>query len=70
MLLIVIHITSLISTHTPLAGRDHFPLCAYLRQDGFLLTRPLRDVTATGFEADHTYQISTHTPLAGRDVHC
>ena len=33
-----------ISTHTPLAGRDHVTPGLYMT-DSFLLTRPLRDVT-------------------------
>ena len=33
----------------------------------FLLTRPLRDVTAASSGAVPTGKISTHTPLAGRD---
>ena len=35
----------LISTHTPLAGRDGDRLAALLHDHSFLLTRPLRDVT-------------------------
>ena len=34
---------------------------------GFLLTRPLRDVTEIIRMADAAGIISTHTPLAGRD---
>ena len=57
----------MISTHTPLAGRD--ALVTYLRpaSEEFLLTRPLRDVTG-GLAVVTDYPIiSTHTPLAGRD---
>ena len=36
-----------ISTHTPLAGRDWFNRKRYGGTPGFLLTRPLRDVTYT-----------------------
>ena len=36
---------------------------------GFLLTRPLRDVTDDASNAVIQYNISTHTPLAGRDDH-
>ena len=57
----------IISTHTPLAGRDiitdenHHCLAA------FQLTRPLRGATS-GLERQQVKrQISTHTPLAGRD---
>ena len=58
----------LISTHTPLAGRDF-----YCRTDQttdiqpFLLTRPLRDVTVKRLLQHVQGKISTHTPLAGRD---
>ena len=34
---------------------------------GFLLTRPLRDVTADQVGMLKSAMISTHTPLAGRD---
>ena len=34
---------------------------------GFLLTRPLRDVTDSSGIRCLCYRISTHTPLAGRD---
>ena len=38
--------------------------------DGFLLTRPLRDVTGVGHKFYIGLPISTHTPLAGRDGKC
>ena len=56
-----------ISTHTPLAGRDHAPVRSSLMYGTFLLTRPLRDVTAGGETYTLIQGISTHTPLAGRD---
>ena len=34
----------------------------------FLLTRPLRDVTAIDENLEGMEDISTHTPLAGRDT--
>ena len=55
-----------ISTHTSLAGRDaarHH----HVSSSEFLLTRPLRDVTALYLFVAFYAQISTHTPLAGRD---
>ena len=36
-----------ISTHTPLAGRDLYALTTMHHHVGFLLTRPLRDVTSS-----------------------
>ena len=55
-----------ISTHTPLAGRDHIShSCREWKR--FLLTRPLRDVTTRPETAARYTHISTHTPLAGRD---
>ena len=55
-----------ISTHTPLAGRD-WDICPARINSGFLLTRPLRDVTGLTPEEIMELKISTHTPLAGRD---
>ena len=57
----------MISTHTPLAGRDTvFQFAPNLRLV-FQLTRPLRGVTySEGYEKNYG-KISTHTPLAGRD---
>ncbi len=58
---------TVISTHTPLAGRDVkriFPSSVSVK---FLLTRPLRDVTAMISLMILLLGISTHTPLAGRD---
>ena len=58
----------MISTHTPLAGRDHVLQIPDTRKNRFLLTRPLRDVTDKPFlEEMAKKRISTHTPLAGRD---
>ena len=56
----------MISTHTPLAGRD-WAVTQLPHWIGFLLTRPLRDVTCTGTQGGPDFSISTHTPLAGRD---
>ena len=56
-----------ISTHTPLAGRDLFCASILSNLSSFLLTRPLRDVTAVFGFWMNTIFISTHTPLAGRD---
>ena len=59
--------SNLISTHTPLAGRDmteNDKKKEFLR---FLLTRPLRDVTHHLLHRLCNIIISTHTPLAGRD---
>ena len=57
-----------ISTHTPLARRDHAGFRESLTVSGFLLTRLLRGATEkrTGFKP--AFFISTHTPLARRDV--
>ena len=57
----------MISTHTPLAGRDYSSFKDFYKDYGFLLTRPLRDVTERGDDYDNAAVISTHTPLAGRD---
>ena len=59
--------TELISTHTPLAGRDHASPSACRNQLRFLLTRPSRGATAPFAVAASDVPISTHTPLAGRD---
>ena len=58
----------IISTHTPLAGRDI--LAGEVREEMliFLLTRPSRDVTHPLQHPINHRHISTHTPLAGRDV--
>ena len=57
----------MISTHTPLAGRDPFVVAAF---SGILISThtPLagRDVFIFAISEDF-YNISTHTPLAGRD---
>ena len=57
----------MISTHTPLAGRDYSAVSDFFSDIEFLLTRPSRDVTRSDFEWGAILQISTHTPLAGRD---
>ena len=57
----------LISTHTPLAGRDFNQCIKSAENGGFLLTRPLRDVTISPMHPLESDLISTHTPLAGRD---
>ena len=56
-----------ISTHTPLAGRDNIRFKFISIDSQFLLTRPLRDVTAELVNLYTVDGISTHTPLAGRD---
>ena len=58
----------IISTHTPLAGRDTGLLVQSYGSAAFQLTRPSRGVTV-GFIGDGKWkpEISTHTPLAGRD---
>ena len=56
-----------ISTHTPLAGRDKVGRNRTAHPRLFLLTRPLRDVTASSSRSVPHGKISTHTPLAGRD---
>ena len=38
-------VSKMVSTHTPLAGRDDDSFRTAAGSDGFLLTRPLRDVT-------------------------
>ena len=55
-----------ISTHTPLAGRDHFQLYFLPQQLGFLLTRPLRDVTIIEANDYHIIGFLLTRPL--RDV--
>ena len=57
----------MISTHTPLAGRD-VTFLLFLVVQTFLLTRPLRDVTEDRQHFHRVLRISTHTPLAGRDL--
>ena len=58
----------MISTHTPLAGRDVTALFCCDVTTEFLLTRPLRDVTEKLALRLTIDVISTHTPLAGRDL--
>ena len=57
-----------ISTHTPLAGRDHFDGRSAGDVCRFQLTRPLRGATIDAIFVAVENSISTHTPLAGRDV--
>ena len=57
----------MISTHTPLAGRDSIAENLSIAGNLFLLTRPSRGVTITAKMEHLLYLISTHTPLAGRD---
>ena len=57
----------LISTHTPLAGRDGWTEVKVTQYQEFLLTRPLRGATFAVEIFVGTADISTHTPLAGRD---
>ncbi len=65
----ILHVILLevISTHTPLAGRDHTTAPGITYPEKFLLTRPLRDVTKPLKNPYGINPISTHTPLAGRD---
>ena len=52
-----------ISTHTPLAGRDTFGFDLTLFLKRFLLTRPLRDVTApTGYTEGNLQDFYSHAP--------
>ena len=56
-----------ISTHTPLAGRDYFPLAVWT--DGLISTHtPLAGRDEDGQSIIKDLDISTHTPLAGRDA--
>ena len=57
----------IISTHTPLTGRDMLSSALNSCPKIFLLTRPLRDVTPDEPKPDEPKPISTHTPLTGRD---
>ena len=57
----------MISTHTPLAGRDIYNPEAVIERKRFLLTRPSRGVTSREEAKIPESIISTHTPLAGRD---
>ena len=58
----------MISTHTPLAGRDLGRSYGLLGRFRFLLTRPSRGVTLVKSRSGILDSISTHTPLAGRDA--
>ena len=62
------HISFIISTHTPLAGRDIDNLVTFHTLITFQLTRPSRGVTKMDVGYNLTDDISTHTPLAGRDI--
>ena len=59
-------LSRLISTHTPLAGRDFRPLKIFAIPESFLLTRPLRDVTKRLDGADLDIRFLLTRPL--RDV--
>ena len=60
-------LANIISTHTPLAGRDGRPLFTLTYSVVFLLTRPSRGATCCCMLSSRFIRISTHTPLAGRD---
>ena len=57
----------MISTHTPLAGRDITIVMGLWSVFVFQLTRPSRGVTSEEIKLQAKLLISTHTPLAGRD---
>ncbi len=59
---------SVISTHTPHAGRDNSARMGAIVLSTFQLTRPMRGATATLHAALTRAVISTHTPHAGRDT--
>ena len=59
---------SVISTHTPHAGRDNSARMGAIVLSTFQLTRPMRGATATLHAALTRAVISTHTPHAGRDA--
>ena len=59
---------TVISTHTPHAGRDLMAVGADVETFKFLLTRPMRGATTAPFIASDLPAISTHTPHAGRDL--
>ena len=61
--------TGYISTHTSHAGRDGPGPPAGPGYRGFLLTRPMRDVTKDYETYIAALEISTHTSHAGRDFH-
>ena len=63
----VLAISSYISTHTSLAGRDGDEYVDAQFGSTFLLTRPSRDVTLKKRRVTRERLISTHTSLAGRD---
>ena len=57
---------SAISTHTPLAGRDYYGASSATGDYGFLLTRPLRDVTGLAYNKTTPVKFLLTRPL--RDV--
>ena len=57
----------IISTHAPLAGRDHVSFYQSPWSGTFQPTRPLRGATLSNQHAENNSTISTHAPLAGRD---
>ena len=58
---------TLVSTHTPHAGRDDHNIERLTFDCPFLLTRPMRDVTKGDSKNPSGTKVSTHTPHAGRD---
>ncbi len=60
-------VSSRISTHAPLAGRDPCRSAASPSGCPFQPTRPLRGATACARSDTEHITISTHAPLAGRD---
>ena len=65
---VVYHPQVRISTHAPLAGRDHEQKVARKYSTKFQPTRPLRGATAGLMHRLSAFDISTHAPLAGRDM--
>ena len=61
------HIFAGISTHAPLAGRDHSLFSFPTMHPLFQPTRPLRGATTPEPHSVLFIDISTHAPLAGRD---
>ena len=57
-----------ISTHTPLAGRDHFITPILVNNSNFNSHAPCGARLATKRKIPSVITISTHTPLAGRDI--
>ena len=56
----------MISTHTPLAGRDWVTVTVFWSMEYFYSHAP-RGARLNAEEAWSLVRISTHTPLAGRD---